>query len=83
MLRLRNFSSHDEEMLPSYVDILHQSRLLASRAGTAVGVFLAFWIASRILYALIERFIDRDTTNSDLIHLLAKTRVSRYRCSEQ
>lgn len=60
-------------MLPSYADVLNQWRLLASRTGAAIAVFVAFWIVSRILYSLITRFVDRHPANPDLIQLLAKT----------
>ena len=60
-------------MIPSYADVLEQSRLFAQRAGTALAVFAAFWIASRILFAAIVRIVDREGSNSDLLELLGKT----------
>jgi small-conductance mechanosensitive channel len=60
-------------MVPSYADLLEQLRLFSARAGTGLAVFAAFWIVSRILFAAIQRFVDRDNHNADLIQLLAKT----------
>ena len=60
-------------MLPSYGDLLYGARVFASKAFYAAALFTAFWLASRILHVVISRFTERDTTNSDLIRLLAKT----------
>lgn len=59
-------------MLPSYAHLLEQARFLASRTATAVAVYAVFWIVSRFLYAIIERFANRDRDQHDLILLLAK-----------
>jgi small conductance mechanosensitive channel len=61
------------DMWPSTADVLYNARVLSLRAVTAVAVFAGFYIASRILSAVIERLIDDDGENSDLLLLLART----------
>jgi small conductance mechanosensitive channel len=48
-------------------------RLLARNSAAALAIFVAFWLFSRLIYALIGRFVDTDTANADLIRLLARS----------
>jgi small conductance mechanosensitive channel len=60
-------------MLPSWIDVVTNARLLARNTATALAVFFSFWLLSRLVYALIARFVHHDTANADLIRLLART----------
>jgi small-conductance mechanosensitive channel len=60
-------------MVPSYADLVTNARLLARNTGLAIAVFAAFWVASRVVSALISRFVHRDMANADLIQLLARS----------
>jgi small conductance mechanosensitive channel len=60
-------------MLPSWIDVLTNARLLARNSAAAAAVFVAFWLLSRLIYALIARLVHKDMANADLIRLLART----------
>lgn len=47
-------------------------RALANRTVTAVAIVLAFWIASRIVYALIRRVHAHAQESADLLDLLGR-----------
>jgi small-conductance mechanosensitive channel len=48
-------------------------RLLGERAATAGGIFIAFWIAAKIVQLLIRRLGGRVRHDPDLIELLGRT----------
>lgn len=48
-------------------------RLFGERAATAAGIFIAFWIAAKILELIIGRFTGRVPHNPDLVELLGRT----------
>src|SRR5947199_3735740 len=54
-------------------DLLPDVRLLGERAVIAVVIFVAFWIAARILQFAICRFRRHVEPGSDLIDLLGRT----------
>ncbi len=48
-------------------------RVFGERAATAAGIFIAFWIAAKILELIIGRFTGRVPHNPDLVELLGRT----------
>jgi small conductance mechanosensitive channel len=60
-------------MIRSYEDLLARLNETGWKAGKALVIFIAFWIASAIVDLAIRRFVHRDAENADLILLLART----------
>jgi hypothetical protein len=65
-------------MWPSADDIVNSARTLTSRAGTAVALFLAFYILSRIPGAIIERITRHQTQKRGPFHTPGAYRPCRY-----
>ena len=51
---------------------LAEVRGFANRVGTAIGIFLAFWLAARIVHALIRRLHAHAAASADLLDLLGR-----------
>jgi small-conductance mechanosensitive channel len=47
-------------------------RTFANRLGTAAGIWFAFWVAARIVHAVIRRLHTHADENADLVDLLGR-----------
>ena len=50
----------------------HEIRTFANRLGTAAGIWFAFWVAARIVHAVIRRLHTHADDNADLVDLLGR-----------
>jgi small conductance mechanosensitive channel len=54
-------------------DLLNHAQALARNTVTAAAILVVFWIASRIVAALVARFTNRAHASADLVQFLARS----------